>query len=70
LTTPDWFWGALTGQRRVEVYGLFSHTDPAFPLHLLEQKDHWAGQRARYMTLETIAPLSEDPIFTLSAVAA
>jgi hypothetical protein len=52
------------------VCGLFSHTDPAFPLHLLEQKDDWAVQRARYMTLETIAPLSEDPIFKLSAVAA
>jgi hypothetical protein len=25
---------------------------------------------ARYMTLETIAPLSEDPIFKLPAVAA
>jgi hypothetical protein len=30
----------------------------------------WAVQRARYMTLETIAPLSEDPIFKLPAVAA
>jgi putative transposase len=28
---------------------------------LLEQNDEWAVQRARYMTLETIAPLSEDP---------
>jgi hypothetical protein len=26
-------------------------------------------QRARYMTLETMAPLSEDPIFNLPAVA-
>jgi len=25
---------------------------------LLEQNDEWAVQRARYMTLETIAPLS------------
>jgi hypothetical protein len=30
---------------------------------LLEQNDEWAGLRARYyMTLETIAPLSENPI--------
>ena len=29
---------------------------------LLEQNNEWAVQRARYMTLETIAPLSEDPI--------
>ena len=27
---------------------------------LLEQNDEWAVQRARYMTLETIAPLSDN----------
>jgi len=37
---------------------------------LLEQNDEWAVQRARYMTLETIAPLSENLILKLSAVAA
>jgi hypothetical protein len=37
---------------------------------LLEQNDEWAVQRARYMTLETIAPLSDDPIVGLPAVAA
>lgn len=37
---------------------------------MLEQNDEWAVQRARYMTLETVAPLSEDPIFKLPAVAA
>jgi putative transposase len=36
---------------------------------LLEQNDEWAVQRARYMTLETIAPLSDDPIVGLPAVA-
>ena len=30
----------------------------------------WAVQRARYMTLETIARLSEGPIFKLPAVTA
>ena len=35
---------------------------------LLEQNDEWAVQRARYMTLETIAPLSDDPAVMLSAV--
>jgi hypothetical protein len=30
----------------------------------------WAVQRARYVTLETIAPLSEDTFFELPAVAA
>jgi len=37
---------------------------------LLEQNDEWAVQRARYMTLETIAPLSDDPFVKLPAVAA
>jgi transposase-like protein len=37
---------------------------------LLEQNDEWAVQRARYITLETIAPLSDDPLASLSAVAA
>ncbi len=36
---------------------------------LLEQKDEWAVQRARYMTLETIAPLSDDPNVSLQAIA-
>jgi len=36
---------------------------------LLEQNDEWAVQRSRYMTLETIAPLSDDPIVRLPAVA-
>jgi len=35
-----------------------------------EQNDEWAVQRARYMSLETIAPLSDDPIIMLSAVPA
>ena len=37
---------------------------------LLEQNDEWAVQRARYMTLVTIAPLGDDPILMLPAVAA
>jgi putative transposase len=36
---------------------------------LLEQNDEWAVQRARYMTLETIAPMSDDPIVSLPALA-
>jgi hypothetical protein len=36
---------------------------------LLEQNDEWAVQRARYMSLETIARLSDDPIVQLPAVA-
>jgi len=37
---------------------------------LLEQNDEWAVQRARYITLEIIAPSSDDPIVSLPAVAA
>ena len=36
---------------------------------LLEQNDEWAVQRARYMTLETIAPMGDDPVISLPAVA-
>jgi putative transposase len=36
---------------------------------LLEQNDEWAVQRARYMTLETIAPISDDPSISLPAMA-
>jgi hypothetical protein len=37
---------------------------------LLEQNDEWAVQRARYMTLETIAPMSDNPLVSLPAAAA
>ena len=37
---------------------------------LLEQKDEWATQRAKYMTLETIAPLSDTPFVSLPELAA
>ena len=36
---------------------------------LLEQNDEWAVQRARYMTLETISQMSDDPLVSLPAVA-
>ena len=36
---------------------------------LLEQNDEWAVQRARYMTLETIAPMGEDAVISLPAAA-
>jgi transposase-like protein len=35
---------------------------------LLEQNDEWAVQRARYMTLETMAALSDDPVVGLPAM--
>ena len=37
---------------------------------LLEPNDEWAVQGGRYMSLETIAPLSDDPTVKLRAVAA
>jgi len=59
-------------KRRTEVVGIFPNEDAIVRLIgaiLLEQSDEWAVQRARYMTLETIAPLSDDPIVGLPAVA-
>jgi transposase-like protein len=35
---------------------------------LLEQNDEWAVQRARYMTLESVASVSDDPIVSLAHV--
>jgi transposase-like protein len=37
---------------------------------LLEQNDEWNDQRVRYMTLEAIAPLGDDPHIMLPIVAA
>lgn len=37
---------------------------------LLEQNDEWAVQRARYMTLETITALGDDPLVGLPDTAA
>jgi hypothetical protein len=36
----------------------------------MEQSDEWAVQRGRYMSLETMAPVSDNPIVMLSAVPA
>jgi len=35
----------------------------------IELDDEWAVQRARYMTLETISQMSDDPLVSLPAVA-
>ncbi|NOW46966.1 hypothetical protein FHW96_003137 [Novosphingobium sp. SG751A] len=34
----------------------------------MEQSDEWAVQRGRYMSLETMAPVNDNPIVMLSAV--
>ena len=59
-------------KRRTEVVGIFPNEDAIVRLVgaiLLEQNDEWAVQRARYMSLETIAPLSDDPAVSLPAIA-
>lgn len=58
-------------KRRTEVVGIFLNEAAITRLVgaiLMEQSDEWAVQRARYMTLETMAPLSDNPITMLSAV--
>jgi putative transposase len=59
-------------KRRTEVVGNFPNEAAITRLVgaiLLEQNDEWAVQRARYMTLETMAPLSDDPLVSLPALA-
>ncbi|WP_027681851.1 IS256 family transposase, partial [Rhizobium leguminosarum] len=57
-------------KRRTEVVGIFPNDDAIVRLVgalLLEQNDEWAVQRSRYMTLETIATMSDDPLINLPA---
>jgi putative transposase len=56
-------------KRRTEVVGIFPNEDAITRLVgaiLLEQNDEWAVQRARYITLESIAPIGDDPIIELT----
>jgi len=59
-------------KRRTEVVGIFPNDDAITRLVgaiLLEQNDEWAVQR-RYLTLETLAPVSDAPPVSLPTVAA
>lgn len=57
-------------KRRTDVVGIFPNDEAITRLVgalLLEQNDEWAVQRARYMTLETIGTMSDDPLISLPA---
>ena len=58
-------------KRRTDVVGIFPNDEAIVRLVgsiLLEQNDEWAVQRGRYMTLETIAGISDDLAIGLPAM--
>ena len=60
-------------KRRTEVVGIFPNEEAItrlFGAILLEQNDEWAVQRFRDVSLEPIAPLSDNPLVILPAVPA
>jgi len=60
-------------KRRTDVVGIFPNEAAVIRLVgaiLLEQNDEWAVQRARYVGLETIAPMGDEPFVKLPTMAA
>jgi putative transposase len=60
-------------KRRTEVVGIIPNEAAVTRLVgaiLLEQNDEWAVQRARYITLESMAPVGDDPLVGLPDLAA
>ncbi|MBB4526531.1 UNVERIFIED_ORG: transposase-like protein [Rhizobium sophorae] len=58
-------------KRRTEVVGIFPNDEAIVRLvgALLLEQNYGAVQRARYITLETMAQMSDDPQISLPAVA-
>ena len=59
-------------KRRTEVVGIFPNEDAITHLVgaiLLEQNDEWAVPCSRYMTLEGVAQIGDDPLVTLPPMA-
>lgn len=60
-------------KRRTEIVGIFPNEAAITRLVdaiLLEQNDEWAVRRARYITLESMAPVGDDPLVGLPDLAA
>ncbi len=60
-------------KRRTEVVGIFPNEAAIVRLVgaiLLEQNDEWCVQRSRYLSLESVAGLSDSPIISLPIMAA
>jgi hypothetical protein len=72
MLPPEKQFAFAIAPQRTEVVGIFPNEDAIVRLVgaiLLEQNDEWAVQRGRYMTVETIAPLGDDPAVSLPAIA-